>query len=103
MSDRDATIEHKGDQFLVLTGQSAMIGQRVGDANHLGVHLASEFLLCTLNGERRNGLLFMRKHKESARFLNNFLALIRGYREISYLAVKGLRWNNVRKGQRPAG
>jgi hypothetical protein len=78
MSDRNATIKHQGDQLLVLTSQSAVVSERVGDANHLSMHLASELLLCALNSERRNRLPFMRKHKEFARFLNNFFILVRG-------------------------
>lgn len=52
MINRDTAVKHKGDQLLMLASQRAMISERVGDANHLGMHLGSKFLLSTLNSKR---------------------------------------------------
>jgi hypothetical protein len=47
----DAALQHEVNQLLVLAGQCAVKSKGVGDANHLDVHFAGEFLLSTLNGE----------------------------------------------------
>jgi hypothetical protein len=75
----DPAFEHKGQELLVLGGESAVESETVGDAYHLDVHFASEFLFSALDSDGRDRLFLVGKHENPAGLLNNFLSFELGY------------------------